>query len=648
MYRRLSIRLLCLALITFFTLPALAQFTRDNAASKKIDEAINEHYLATDFDKAEAVLTGTINACADKCSPGVIAKAWMYVGIVRGSGKNDQNGAKDAFQKALALDPSVKLDTQLATPETQATFAAVGGSGGTAVPEAAAEAVARRPRRCRATKTPGDKGGLKCTPDVREVQTRRPIPVQCTSDEEAASMELRYKPFGADTWKTVKMKKKDDAFRGEVPCDGTGTSGTLKVYVRAKDAAGESVDSFGSKSKPIEFQLSESSTRSRPPTTAKQPPLAAPTRASARRISRAAARPPQRAVGKDWGVVLRQLDGVQGKACSATTARAKRRPLAKLGRGLPDRLLRRTASAASIARARAAAASGRRSLQEELGRPAFRAKTSRFRRRLRTCAIEARFADGQWLRLLRGRHDGPAVTTATPTPARRHRRPASRSPRRASCSSYDRAFTPYISLGGRVGFAFGGGPPAGQQPPAGTTDPAAHAKGTGGTPFLPLHLEVRGQFWFVPLTNKLFHAVRAIVGGGMAQVDAKVKVRASTTAKTPARIERRRRVEPGSPTRDPGSKYYGPPYRTDDGISAYNQCRSGKKILLRHRSTTRPCRIDDAWKKMGQGFITEFGGGRHAPVQRQDGRARSNVKIMYMLPASGVVIQPALGFIYGF
>ncbi|HEX3871398.1 MAG TPA: hypothetical protein VHV77_13225, partial [Pirellulales bacterium] len=85
-YRRLSFRLLCLALITFFTLPAFAQYTRDNAASKKIDEAINEHYLATDFDKAEGVLTGTINACGEKCSPGVIAKAWMYVGIVRGSG----------------------------------------------------------------------------------------------------------------------------------------------------------------------------------------------------------------------------------------------------------------------------------------------------------------------------------------------------------------------------------------------------------------------------------------------------------------------------------------------------------------------------------------------------------------------------------
>ena len=123
MYRRLSFRLLCLALITFFTLPAFAQYTRDNAASKKIDEAINEHYLATDFDKAEAVLTGTINACGEKCSPAVIARAWMYVGIVRGSGKNDQAGAKEAFQKALSTDPTVKLDTQLATPETQKTAA---------------------------------------------------------------------------------------------------------------------------------------------------------------------------------------------------------------------------------------------------------------------------------------------------------------------------------------------------------------------------------------------------------------------------------------------------------------------------------------------------------------------------------------------
>ncbi len=256
MYRRLSIRLLCLALFTFFTLPAFAQYTRDNAASKKIDEAINEHYLATDFDKAEQVLTGTVAACADKCSPPVIAKAWMYVGIVRGSGQNDQVGAKEAFQKALAADPTIKLDVQLATPETQKTFGDLGGAG--AVVAAPATPVAA------ANEDAGDKGGLKCTPDVRELQTLRPIPLECTSDEEVASMEIRYKSFGSEEWKAVKMKKVGDAFRGEVPCEATGSAGTLKLYVRAKDPAGESVDSFGSKAKPIEFMSSENTTATPP------------------------------------------------------------------------------------------------------------------------------------------------------------------------------------------------------------------------------------------------------------------------------------------------------------------------------------------------------------------------------------------------
>ncbi|HET9953066.1 MAG TPA: hypothetical protein VFQ61_01110, partial [Polyangiaceae bacterium] len=79
---RLSLRQLMLAFVVFTAFPAQAQYTRDAAANRKIDEAINTHYLATDFDKAEAVLTGTIKACDDKCSPQTLAKAWMYVGIV--------------------------------------------------------------------------------------------------------------------------------------------------------------------------------------------------------------------------------------------------------------------------------------------------------------------------------------------------------------------------------------------------------------------------------------------------------------------------------------------------------------------------------------------------------------------------------------
>ncbi|HXS16029.1 MAG TPA: hypothetical protein VN764_02510, partial [Polyangiaceae bacterium] len=83
-------------MIGLFAVPAIAQYSRDASASQKIDEAINNHYLMMDLDKAEDLLVGTVSACEDKCSPGTKAKVWMYVGIVRGSGKQDQAGAADA------------------------------------------------------------------------------------------------------------------------------------------------------------------------------------------------------------------------------------------------------------------------------------------------------------------------------------------------------------------------------------------------------------------------------------------------------------------------------------------------------------------------------------------------------------------------
>ena len=68
-------------------------------------------------------------------------------------------------------------------------------------------------------------------------------------------MELRYKAFGGETWKTVTMTKKGDSYRGEVPCKDTRNAGTLRLYVRAKDAQGEEVDSWGKKTAPIEIKL---------------------------------------------------------------------------------------------------------------------------------------------------------------------------------------------------------------------------------------------------------------------------------------------------------------------------------------------------------------------------------------------------------
>jgi hypothetical protein len=68
---------------------------------------------------------------------------------------------------------------------------------------------------------------------------------------------------------------------------------------------------------------------------------------------------------------------------------------------------------------------------------------------------------------------------------------------------YDRAFGSSITLGARIGFAFGGSPSG----------------------FLPLHAEIRGAYWFTsdPFEGKGFHPYVAL-GLGAASVDSKVTV----------------------------------------------------------------------------------------------------------------------------
>ena len=585
MYRRLSIRLLCLALFTFFTIPAFAQFTRDNAATKKIDEAINEHYLATDFEKAESVLTGTITACAEKCSPAVLGRAWMYVGIVRGSGKNDQAGAKEAFQKALATDPTVKLDTQLATPETQKTFEGLGGTG--APVPAAAQPTPAAPA---ANEDSGDKGGLKCTPDVRELQTRRPIPFECSSDEEVGSMEIRYMPFGGDAWKSVKMTKVGDAFRGEVPCDATSTAGTLKVYVRAKDASGESVDSFGSKAKPVEFVASETSSME-PPT---YPGEAAPARCVAKEEC------PPDFPGCVGGAKRGNREA--GVNCDSTS-QCKEGLLCDEGTCQPAPACETNADCTS-----GSCIDNRCSVEEEA--------TSSYKKNwiglhfaqdiaimggTNVCGADARSNQGYacYETGTTTPYNGdpfPGAGIASGTVVATHR----------ILLSFDHAFSANLTIGARVGFAFGGGPPAGKAP-----DNDGRGGNSAGTAFLPFHGELRAAYWFGKnAMGKKGLRPYVHIGGGLAQVDGKVKVRVADCPK-------------------------------ELSDAQFAACTGGDK-------TAGGAVIHDldAWRKMGQGFITVGGGAMYA--FKENLGAQLNVNLMYMLPTSGPVIQPSLGIVYGF
>jgi hypothetical protein len=110
------------------------------------------------------------------------------------------------------------------------------------------------------------------------------------------------------------------------------------------------------------------------------------------------------------------------------------------------------------------------------------------------------------------------------------------------------------------------------------------------------------------------------VGGGVAQVDAKVKVNVEDCP------EALFHVQAGSVTQG-------------------DQCAGGDTSYIKAPKQTRSYELD-AWRKMGQGFITAGGGVMYA--FKENVGAQLNVNIMYMLPTSGPVIQPSLGVTYGF
>jgi hypothetical protein len=141
-------------------------------------------------------------------------------------------------------------------------------------------------------------------------------------------------------------------------------------------------------------------------------------------------------------------------------------------------------------------------------------------------------------------------------------------------ASYERLFTGNWGAEARVGFAFNGGP-----------------KGATGPAFLPLHLEVRGKYWFGRdvFTRKGLRPYVAL-GGGVAQVDAKLAV----TIFDPA--------------------------------------------LPRGAQTPQL----DAYRKLGQAFIGGGGGAMYAFGVNHG--LVLNLNFMVMLPAAGFVLEPSIGY----
>jgi hypothetical protein len=249
----LSLALHCLALT------ASAALTNEQA-NKQIDDAINTHYASADINLAEKKLLEVVKACASTCSRGVVARAWMYVGIVRGSGRDDAAAAQEAFRAAKAADPAVKLDDLFATDLVKRIFAQTPAGGDMPLMGDIRDRAAQ----------PVEVTAIRCSLEATEVETQRPIPISCQTAPGASKVVLSYRHESSTRWRDAPLTKQGQAWVGEIPCTETKQIGVLSYRVQALDTQGKAVDELGNEEEPLELSLVQS-TDVAPPSLPNQP-----------------------------------------------------------------------------------------------------------------------------------------------------------------------------------------------------------------------------------------------------------------------------------------------------------------------------------------------------------------------------------------
>jgi hypothetical protein len=426
----------------------------DEAAKKLRNEAIYNDYLVTDFAQAAKKLEQAVAICkapAD-CSPATRARVMCDLGVIYFALKRPDD-ARLQFAAALREDPNVTLSNDLSTPELQREFAGSKGGGSGSAP-ASKEAAAAPP--------PGDMA--HSPPPSQAVRTPIPIYVELPEGVSASKVYVRYKPFGATEWKTAHMTKVGNGYGTELPCAEVGDStGELRYFVQATDAAGDIVASSGRITNPFRVRIVQHLEGEAPHLPGQSAPsaCAATTDCPPQFPGCHATSATSSCVGDDeCGEGGHCVDGTCSSEHTEVPAEYKKNWLSVAFQ--EDSLLLPSASNACAGNTGYTCFGGDGTYYPDLP--------------------------------LSGADDqvNGGLTLAT----------------MRVLFGYDRAIFPNITIGGRLGFALGGGP---QRP--------------GGGGFLPLHVEGRAAWWIGhnPLSRSGFRFF-LVAAGGAAQVDASVPV----------------------------------------------------------------------------------------------------------------------------
>jgi hypothetical protein len=591
---RAPVLTLLLALLSFFSVTWLSLDARaasgDAKANQQIDNAINNHYASADIDKAEKKLLEVIKACATNCSPTVTARAWMYVGIVRGSGRDDAAAAADAFKAAKAADPNVKLDDLFATDLVKRVFAQTPGPAVAAAPLPLLNDIKNR------AAVPEEVTSITCTLNVTEIETQRPIPIACRTAPGASGVVLSYRHESTTHWRQLPLTKRGkDWWLGEIPCTDTAQQGVLQYRLQALDAQGKQIDGLGKEEDPLELNLVQT-TSQEPPALPNQP---AP----------ASCRPKKKV--EPSGPKL----GSYGDTCS-DAAQCQGGLSCIGGKCAADVHCETDSECVSGTCVDNQCVSGKDECEGGDCQKASRAPKNwlgvqggldfAMMSGSQVCGNNADisyscFENGDPYRGVPNQNYAGNIDGGfRPATAR-------------VMLSYERAISSLFSLEGRFGFAFNGGPES------------AKSEGGDSSKFVPFHAEARAKLYFTKVYRDDGAGLKGpsgfvMVGGGLAQVDPHVSVPVAECRQTGLGSA----FVPGAP---------------NEITPAENICSMSANRALSVKDV-------DVYQRLGRGFVTAGVGFRLGISKRV--AAIASVNSQFLLPSFGFTLSPSLGVSAGF
>jgi len=257
----LVVALIAIAVV-LAALPAAAQRGVEAQARSLDKKAMEDDYLATEFEKAADKVNKAIGLCGDgKCGPAFRAQLRRDLGVILLGSGGDKERAIQSFVDALKIDPNVTLDPDVKTKELDAAF----------------EQARRRAGLVAAGSGGASSSGALPTGDfihtpANEQRVRTPVPVyvEYAGVEALVKVMIRYKAVGMTDFKALELRKLGKGWGGEIPCADV-LEGQVVYYLQGFNDKSEPVATSGDRNNtyrvPIKQKLD-----GEPPHNPDQPP----------------------------------------------------------------------------------------------------------------------------------------------------------------------------------------------------------------------------------------------------------------------------------------------------------------------------------------------------------------------------------------